>query len=154
MEKKIEVKVFNGHEVRLKWDSKSEDYLYAIEDIIALITGRESPDEYWSKIKEIEKEHGVDLSYVCCTLEMPNLDCDSEDIDMADCVGILRIIQSIPSPKVDSIREWLAGTGSKCVDEFFDPDILLENAIEGLKKQGLSEDLISKKVDDAIKMSK
>lgn len=97
MEEKLEIKLFNGHAVMLKLDENAEDYLYAIEDVISLITETESPEEYSSKIKEIKKEYGVNLSNVCCTFKMHDLNGDRENIDIADCLGFLRIVQSIPS---------------------------------------------------------
>ncbi len=97
MDEKIEIKFFNEHQVRLKWDSKAEEYLFAIADIISLMTDDENPTNYSSKIKEIEKNHDVDLSNIYCTLKMP----DAIGDDTSDCAGVLKIIKPSQSPKVD-----------------------------------------------------
>ena len=92
MDEKIEIKIFSGHNVRLKLDSKAESYLCAIADVISLINGTDPPIDYWSEIKKIEKEYGIELSNMHCTLEMPKL---KKDTDLADGVAILRIAQKL-----------------------------------------------------------
>ena len=91
MDEKIEIKIFSGHNARLKWDSKAEAYLCAIADVISMINGTDPPIDYWSEIKNIEKQYEINLSNMHCTLEMPNL---KEDIDSADIAAILRIAQN------------------------------------------------------------
>lgn len=92
MDEKIEIKIFSGHNVRLKLDSKAEAYLCAIADVISLINETDPPIDYWSKIKNIEKQYGIDLSNIRCTLKISNL---KENLDSADGTATLRIIQPI-----------------------------------------------------------
>ncbi len=104
MDEKIEIKIFSGHNVRLKLDSKAESYLCAIADVISLINGTDPPLDYWSEIKCIEKEYGIELSNMHCTLEMPNLE---GDIDSVDGTATLRIIRPI-SQKTELNKEHIA----------------------------------------------
>lgn len=98
MEEKLEIRLFNDRRAILKLAEDAKDYISAIEDILSLISGMESSEEYFSKIKDIEKKHGVSLSGMCCTLKIADLDKNPEDIDRKDCLAVLGISRPIQTP--------------------------------------------------------
>ena len=139
---KYAIKLFEEYEIRIKWDSEIEDYLYSVIDVIAVLTESKKPRDYWYRLKKREKEHGVELSTNCRRLKMPAKDGKMRETDVANTKQLLRIIQSVPSPKAEPFKQWLAQMGKERLEEIADPEIAMQRAISTYRKKGYSEEWI------------
>ena len=123
------IKLFQNSQIRTKWDSEIEDYYFSVIDVIAVLTGSKNPRDYWYKLKKREKENGVELSTNCRRLKMLASDGKMRLTDVANSKQLLRIIQSIPSPKAEPFKQWLAQLGKERLEEIADPEQAIERAI-------------------------
>lgn len=140
------IKLFNDEKVRVKWDSEIEEYYFSVIDVIAVLTESKKPRDYWYRLKKRELEHGVDLSTNCRQLKMPAHDGKMRLTDVATTKQLLRIIQSVPSPKAEPFKQWLAQVGSERLDEIADPEIAIERAVSTYRQKGYSEEWISQRI--------
>ena len=139
------IKLFNDEKVRVKWDSEIEEYYFSVIDVIAVLTESKKPRDYWYRLKKRELEHGVDLSTNCRQLKMPAHDGKMRLTDVTT-KQLLRIIQSVPSPKAEPFKQWLAQVGSERLDEIADPEIAIERAVSTYRQKGYSEEWISQRI--------
>ena len=140
------IKLFNDEKVRVKWDSEIEEYYFSVIDVIAVLTESKKPRDYWYRLKKRELEHGVDLSTNCRQLKMPAHDGKMRLTDVATTKQLLRIIQSVPSPKAEPFKQWLAQVGSERLDEIADPEIAIERAVSTYRQKGYSEEWIYQRI--------
>lgn len=103
-----EVKLFDGRQIRSAWDNEKEEWYFSIIDIVGVLTDSKDPGAYWRKLKQRLKEEGSEVVTICHTLKMQAADRKMRKTDVADMQGIFRIIQSIPSPKAEPFKMWLA----------------------------------------------
>ena len=144
---KNEVKLFDQQKVRTHWDEKEEKWYFSVIDVISILTESVNPRDYWFKMKaRVKTEDGLELSTVCRQLKMKAIDGKMRETDVAETQVLLRIIQSIPSPKAEPFKQWLAKTGYERMQEITDPEQGLERARENWQKLGRSEKWIQQRM--------
>ncbi len=143
---KNEVKLFEQQKVRTHWDEKEEKWYFSISDVIAILTESIDPLAYWRKIKERLKKEGNETVTNSHGLKMKAADGKMRLTDVADTEQLLRLIQSIPSPKAEPFKQWLAKTGYERMKEIADPEQSLDRARENWQKLGRSEKWIQQRM--------
>ena len=116
------IKVFENKKVRAVWNEEEEDWYFSVVDVVAILTESSNPRKYWSVLKSRLKSEGSQLTTNCSQLKMPSADGKFYKTDCLSTKGILRLVQSIPSPKAEPFKLWLAQIGSERLDEIADPE--------------------------------
>ena len=130
MDKKNEIKLFGDKQVRSVWDEEQEKWYISIIDVVAVLTESVDPNAYWRKLKQRLKEEGNETVTNCHGLKMLASDGKMRFTDVADTEQLLRLIQSIPSPKAEPFKLWLAEVGKQRIDELQDPELSIDRALE------------------------
>ena len=144
--KRDEIKLFENKEIRTVWHSGIDGYYISVIDIIAAITESKNPNRYWSDLNiKLKEESGQPYENIV-KLKMPAKDGKMRETDVATVKQMLRIIQSIPSPKAEPIKQWLAQLGQERLDEIADPEQAIERAIDYYREKGHSEEWISQRL--------
>lgn len=144
---KNDIKLFEQQKVRTHWDVKEEKWYFSVVDVIAILTDSVNPRDYWFKMKvRVKTEDGLELSTVCRQLKMKANDGKMRETDVAHTEVLLRIIQSIPSPKAEPFKQWLAKVGYERMQEITDPGQILDRARENWQKLGRSEKWIQQRM--------
>ena len=139
--------LFEGKEIRSIWDSEKEEYFFSVVDIISALTESNNPRNYWNTLKRrMTEEEKSELYTKCVQLKMQSKDGKRYLTDTLDTEGIFRLIESVPSPKAEPFKLWLAKLGKERIDEIFDPSIALERAIEIYRSKGYDEKWITKRI--------
>ncbi|MCO5254155.1 MAG: Bro-N domain-containing protein [Bacteroidetes bacterium] len=146
MEKKNEIKIFEDKKVRTIWDAEQEKWYLSIVDVIKILTGTDRPRKYWSDLKTKLKKEGSQLSEKIGQLKMEASDGKKYITDVADTEQLFRLIQSIPSPKAEPFKLWLAQVASERLDEMQDPELSIDRALEQYMKLGYSENWINQRL--------
>ena len=147
--------LFEGKEIRSIWDSEKEEYYFSVVDVVGALTNANIPRNYWSDLKRKLKQEGSQLHEKIVQLKMKSLkDGKSYLTDVLDTKGIFRLIESIPSPKAEPFKLWLANLGSERVDEVFDPEIAIKRAIEYYHKRGYSNQWIEARLKGILNRNK
>lgn len=140
MTKETEIKLFESKKVRTHWDEKNEKWYFSIIDVVEILTESANPRDYWFKMKlRIKTEDEFELSTVCRQFKLKAADGKMRITDVADTEILLRIIQSIPSPKAEPFKQWLAKVGYERMQEISNPEQSLNRARENWQKLGRSE---------------
>lgn len=149
------MKLFEGNKIRSLWDSEKEEWYFSIIDILAVLTDSNNPRRYWSDLKrKMKDEEGADQLYEnIVQLKLKSLDGKMRETDVADMQGIFRIIQSVPSPKVEPFKMWLAEVGKERIDETIDPELTIDRALETYLKKGYTREWINQRLQ-AIQVRK
>jgi len=142
----VSIKLFEQKQVRSLWIEKEGKWYFSVVDVIAVLTDSDKPRDYWYRIKEREKISGIELSTICRQFKLEAPDGKLRETDCASTEGILRIIQSIPSPKAEPFKRWLAQVGSERLDEIENPEIAAKRMREIYKAKGYSDEWIEKRV--------
>lgn len=143
---KNEIKLFQNEQIRTKWDSEIEDYYFSVIDVIAVLTESKNPNRYWSDLKiKLKDEFGEPYEDIV-KLKMPASDGKMRLTDVANSKQLLRIIQSVPSPKAEPFKQWLAQLGKERLDEIADPEQAIERAINTYRMKGYSEEWITQRL--------
>ena len=144
MDKKLKVinGLFEEKEIRSVWDKEKNDYYFSVVDVINALTNSKEPRVYWGVLKGRLKSEGSQLFTICKQLKLPSKDGKYRETDVLDTRGILRLIESIPSPKAEPFKVWLANVGGDRIDEVFDPEIAIKRAIEYYRFKGFGDDWI------------
>ena len=144
MNNKIETisNLFENKEIRSVWDSQKEEYYFSVVDVIGALTDSKEPRKYWSVLKNRLKKEGSEVTTNCSQLKMLAPDGKIRLRDVMTIKDILRLIESIPSPKAEPFKVWLARLGSERIDEVFDPEIAIKRAINYYRKRGYSDEWI------------
>lgn len=141
------IKLFETKKVRTHWDAEREVWYFSIIDVVEILTDSTNPRDYWFKMKlRVKTEDGLELSTVCRQLKMRAIDGKMRQTDVADTQSLLRIIQSIPSPKAEPFKLWLAKVGYERMQEISDPEQSLDRARENWQKLGRSEKWIQQRM--------
>lgn len=149
-----EIKLFEGNKIRSSWDNEKEEYYFSIIDVIKVLTNSSNPRDYWYKVKKrMTDEEKSQLSTICRQLKLKSTDGKMYMTDVADMQGIFRIIQSIPSPKAEPFKMWLAEIGKERIDEIIDPELTIDRALETYLKKGYSKEWINQRLQ-AIQVRK
>ena len=134
--------LFEGKEIRSVWDKDKNDYYFSAVDVVAILTNSENPRKYWSVLKNRLKIEGSQLTTNCSQLKLPSSDGKYYKQDVMLTRDILRLIESIPSPKAEPFKVWLANVGGDRIDEVFDPEVAIKRAIEYYRFKGFGDDWI------------
>jgi hypothetical protein len=127
--------IFEGYKIRRHYDEKTETWFFSVVDIVAALTDSVNPRDYWFKMKiRVKSEDGIELSTICRQLKMKAPDGKMRLTDCGNVEGLLRIIQSIPSPKAEPFKRWLAKVGYERMQEMADPARSLDRARENWQK--------------------
>lgn len=141
------IKLFEEKKVRTYWDEKEEQWYFSIIDIVEILTNSSNPRDYWFKMKKrVKTEDGLELSTICRQLKLKATDGKMRETDCASTQPLLRIIQSIPSPKAEPFKQWLAKVGYERMQEISDPEQSLDRARENWQKLGRSEKWIQQRM--------
>ena len=146
MEKINAIKIFEDKQVRTNWDAEQEKWYIAIVDVIAVLTGSPSPQVYWRVMKKRLKDEGNETVTNCNALKMPAADGKMRMTDVADAEQLFRLIQSIPSPRAEPFKLWLAQIASERLDEMQDPELSIDRALDQYLKLGYSESWINQRL--------
>lgn len=148
-----EIKLFEGKQIRSAWDNEKEEWCFSIIDIVGVLTDSKDPGAYWRKLKQRLNEEGNEVVTICHTLKMQAADGKMRKTDVADIQGIFRIIQSVPSPKAEPFKMWLAEIGKERIDEIIDPELTIDRALNTYLKKGYSREWINQRLQ-AIQVRK
>jgi hypothetical protein len=140
------VKVFEDKKVRSLWDAEREKWYFSIVDVVAVLTDSPNPNNYWKVLKHRLSKEGSQLVTNCNQLKMPSSDGKYYKTDVADTEQLFRLIQSIPSPKAEPFKLWLAQVASERLDEMQDPELSIDRALEQYLKLGYSENWINQRL--------
>ncbi len=142
-----DIKLFEGKNIRTYWDTTEEQWYFSIIDVIEVLTNSTNPRDYWFKMKlRVKMEDGLELSTICRQLKLKATDGKMRETDCTSTQQLLRIIQSIPSPKAEPFKQWLAKVGYERMQEIQDPEMGLDRARENWQKLGRSEKWIQQRM--------
>ncbi len=148
-------KIFAGKDIRTLWDAEKEEYYFSIVDVIAALTDSSNPRDYWYRLKvRMTEEEKSELSTKCRQLKMKSSDNKFYKTDTLDMEGIFRLIQSVPSPKAEPFKLWLAKLGKEEIDNIFDPSIAIQKSISYYKKKGYNDEWIEKRIKGVVNRHK
>lgn len=149
-----EIKLFEESQIRSAWDNEKEEWYFSVVDIVGVLTESKNPRDYWYRVKKrMTDEEKSELSTICRQLKLESSDGKKYNTDVADMQGIFRIIQSIPSPKAEPFKMWLAEVGKERIDEIIDPELTIDRALETYAKKGYSKEWINQRLQ-AIQVRK
>lgn len=149
-----DVKMFEGSQIRSMWDNEREEWYFSVVDVIGSLTESNNPRDYWYRVKKrMSEEERSELSTFCRQLKLKSTDGKSYKTDVADMQGIFRIIQSVPSPKAEPFKMWLAEVGKERIDEIIDPELTIDRALESYARKGYSREWINQRLQ-AIQVRK
>jgi hypothetical protein len=146
MTKETAIKLFESKQVRSVWDAENEKWFFSIVDVIEALTGTERPRKYWSDLKSKLKKEGSELSEKIGQLKMQSSDGKLYNTDVADTKQLFRLIQSIPSPKAEPFKIWLARIGNERIEEIEDPEKGIDRLMETYLRKGYSKAWINQQL--------
>ena len=146
MTKKEAIKFFEEKKVRTLWDDETEEWYFSIIDVIAVLTESDNPRKYWSVLKTRLRKEGNETATNCSQLKMPSLDGKMRLTDVATTEQLFRLIQSIPSPKAEPFKLWIAQIAKERLDQMQDPELSIEQAMMDYKRLGYSDSWINQRL--------
>src|SRR6185312_1292367 len=146
MEKRTSIKVFENKSIRTLWDEEQEKWYVSVIDVIEVLTGSPRPRKYWNALKTKLKAEGSELSQKLGQLKMESADGKFYKTDVADTKQLFRLLQSIPSPKAEPFKLWLAKIAEERLDEMQDPELTIDRALEQYLQLGYSENWINQRL--------
>lgn len=146
MTKKQAIKLFEEKKVRSVWDDEQEKWYFSIVDVVSILTDSVNPQTYWRKLKQRLIEEGNETVTNCHALKMRAADGKNRLTNVADVEQLLRIIQSIPSPKAEPFKQWMASVASQRLDQMQDPELSIDQAIMDYKRLGYSDAWINQRI--------
>lgn len=147
------IKVFENKKVRKAWNEETEDWYFSVIDVIEILTESENPRDYWKVLKHRLAKEGSELVTNCNQLKLPAADGKMRLTDVLDTKGILRLVQSVPSPKAEPFKMWLAKVGSERLDEIADPEKAILRGADFYRAKGYTEGWINQRLQ-TIEMRK
>lgn len=149
-----DVNMSEGSQIRSVWDNEREEWYFSVVDVIGSLTESNNPRDYWYRVKKrMSEEERSELSTFCRQLKLKSTDGKSYKTDVADMQGIFHIIQSVPSPKAEPFKMWLAEVGKERIDEIIDPELTIDRALESYARKGYSREWINQRLQ-AIQVRK
>ena len=142
--------LFEGSEIRSIWDSEKEDYYFSVVDVIKVLTESTDPAHYWRTLKSRMIKEGNETVTNCDTFKFKAQDGKMRNSDILDTKGILRLIESVPSPKAEPFKMWLASLGSERIDEVFDPEKAVNRAVEYYRRKGYNDEWIKARLTGIV----
>jgi len=146
MNKENSIRLFKDQEVRVRWDEDKEKWFFSIIDIVGILTKSANPRKYWSVLKTRLKKEGSELATSCSQLKMQSSDGKFYKTDVSDTEQLLRLIQTIPSPKAEPFKLWLAKVGYERIEETEDPELSFERAMQTYMKKGYSKEWVNQRL--------
>lgn len=140
------IQIFQSQQVRAIWDNTSEEWFFSIVDVVKILTDSKNPNAYWRKLKQRLKAEGNESVTNCHALKMPASDGKMRFTDVADTAQLFRIIQSIPSPKAEPFKIWLAEVGASRINQLQDPELSIQQAVNDYRRAGYSEQWINQRL--------
>ena len=153
MENKNAIQLFEDQPIRAAWDEEKEEWFFSVVDVCQVLSGTDNPRRYWSDLKRKLKAEGSELYEKIVQLKMKASDGKKRMTDVADTEQLLRIIQSIPSPKAEPFKLWLAQVGRERIEETIDPELAIDRALETYLKKGYTREWINQRLQ-AIQVRK
>lgn len=147
------LKLFNDRKIRTAWDEEREEWFFSVVDVVAVLTDSPNPRKYWSVLKTRLKSEGSELATICSQLKMQSSDGKFYKTDVLETKGVLRLIQSIPSPKAEPFKLWLAEVGNDRLNEIADPEKAILRGADFYRAKGYSEGWINQRLQ-TIEMRK
>ncbi len=148
-----EIKLFENQQIRSVWDEEKQEWFFSVVDIVAVLTESADPKQYIKKMRSRDTELAAKWGTICTPVAMMAMDGKKRQVQAADMTGIFRIIQSIPSPKAEPFKMWLAEVGKERIDEIIDPELTIDRALETYLKKGYSREWINQRLQ-AIQVRK
>ena len=137
------IELFENSKIRTAWNEETEEWYFSVVDVVSALTESKDGRKYWNKLKQRLKEEGNELVTNCHRLKLTAADGKQRLTDVADTEQILRIIQSIPSPKAEPFKMWLASVGKDRIEETIDPELSIERALETYLIKGYTREWIN-----------
>ena len=147
------IQLFENKRIRTAWDEEKEEWFFSVVDVVAVLTDSKDPAAYWRKLKQRMREEGNETVTNCHGLKMKAADGKKRLTDVADTEQLLRIIQSIPSPKAEPFKMWLAQVGRERIEETIDPELTIDRALETYLRKGYSREWVNQRLQ-AIQVRK
>jgi hypothetical protein len=141
-----DVKLFESQKIRSHWDGEKGTWYFSIVDIVGVLTDSPNPRKYWSVLKTRLKQEGSELTTNCSQLKMQSADGKFYLTDVADTEQLLRLIQSVPSPKAEPFKQWLAKVGYERIEETQDPERSIDRAMENYLNLGYSKEWVNQRL--------
>ena len=145
-----QMQLFENKRIRTAWDAEKEEWYFSVTDVISVLTGQQTArgaSNYWAKLKQRLKEEGADeLLTNCQQLKMTASDGKRRATDVATTEQLLRIIQSVPSPRAEPVKRWLAEVGRERIEETIDPEQAIDRALETYLKKGYDPDWVHQRL--------
>ena len=146
MSENNKIQLFEDQPIRTAWDEEAEEWYFSVVDVIRVLTDSPNPQTYWRVMKKRLKDEGNETVTNCNALKMTAADGKKRMTDVADTEQLLRIIQSIPSPKAEPFKLWLAQVGRERIEETIDPEQAIDRALETYLKKGYSEEWVHQRL--------
>ena len=146
--------LFEGNEIRSVWDSEKEEYYFSVVDVIRVLTESQDSSHYWRTLKSRMIKEGNQTVTKCDTFKMLSKDGKMRQTDTLDMEGIFRLIESVPSPKAEPFKMWLASLGKERIDEVFDPEIAINRAITYYRNRGYDDKWIESRIKGILNRHK
>ncbi len=140
------IKIFEERQVRSVWDDEEEEWFFSVVDVVAVLTDSVNPRNYWKVLKNRLKKEGNESVTNCNQLKIPAADGKKYLTDVADAEGIFRIIQSIPSPKAEPFKMWIAQVAAERLEQMQDPELSFKQALQDYRKLGYSDNWINQRL--------
>ena len=131
-----EVKLFEGNQIRSVWDSEKEEWYFSVVDVVGVLTESRDTKQYIKKMRSRDEQLNLKWGTICTPVKMLAADGKKRNVQASNIQGIFRIIQSIPSPKAEPFKMWLAEVGKERIDEIIDPELTIDRALETYLKKG------------------
>ena len=153
MSEQDKLQLFENQPIRTAWDEEKEEWFFSIVDVIRVLTGSPNPQTYWRVLKKRLKDEGNQTVTSCNALKMKAADGKRRATDVANTEQLLRIVQSVPSPKAEPFKLWLAQVGRERIEETIDPELTIERALDTYLRKGYTREWINQRLQ-AIQVRK
>jgi prophage antirepressor-like protein len=144
--KKESIQLFEKKNVRTVWDDEREEWYFSVVDVVGVLTDSPDPKRYWSVLKTRIKQESGESTTICSTLKLQAVDGKMRMTDVANTEQLFRLIQSIPSPKAEPFKLWLAQVAKERIDQMQDPELSIEQAMTDYRRLGYSENWINQRL--------
>ena len=146
MDENNSIQLFEDRKIRTAWDEEKEEWYFSVQDVVAVLSESTDPKQYIKKMRARDPQLSANWGTICTPVQMLAADGKQRKVQAANTEGILRIIQSIPSPKAEPFRRWLAQVGRERIEEIIDPEQAIDRALETYQKKGYDADWIHQRI--------
>ena len=146
MDENNSIQLFEDRKIRTAWDEEKEEWYFSVQDVVAVLSESTDPKQYIKKMRARDPQLSANWGTICTPVQMLAADGKQRKVQAANTEGILRIIQSIPSPKAEPFKRWLAQVGRERIEETIDPEQAIDRALETYQKKGYDADWIHQRI--------